>query len=323
MQQASYKQLVKTIKSNDVYRAMDSYRTVVQLTLKGVTRPIQFVGGRAGVGKSYVVREECQKLGIVPALINPTSSWLFYRSLYRHRNAQLILMDDTPNTIIRAGGNLAILKMAYDPGGSRIVNWGNVESLKNEMKAKGKRRSDVPPSHFKVTGKLIWVSNNDLNDPAEKYVEHEMEETLNAIYSRGANPIFVDGSDEDIFRYTIWLATAGSMFPNSKRYISKLATEQAVNWYNINRNRVKRSKFSPRGLDEVGELMHNCNLQKIDDKRRHVVLNLLLEDKDIRKLPGFGELKMESKGKWTDAKEVETATETISPIVKTTQQTPE
>jgi len=283
---------------------MDEYRSIIQLTLSNVTRRLQFVGGRAGAGKSFVVREECQKLGIIPALVNPTSSWLLYRALYKYREETLILMDDVPNTIIRDGGNLALLKMAFDPGGSRIVNWSSVASLKNEMKPREKQRSDVPPSSFKVSDKLklIWISNNDLNDPNEKYVEHEMEETLNAIYSRGANPIFVDGSDEDFFRYIIWLATAGSMFHNSKKYYSRVATEEAVNWFIKNRNKIKRSKFSPRGLDEVGELIHNCHLQKIDDKRKQIALNLLLEKEDFRKLEEFKELKMISGGKWTDEK---------------------
>ena len=109
MKKASYTHLLKTIAKNEIHHSMDEYRTVVQLTLENVTRRLQFVGGRAGAGKSFVVREECQKLGIRPALVNPTSSWLLYRALYKYRNEKLILMDDVPNTIIRDGGNLALL----------------------------------------------------------------------------------------------------------------------------------------------------------------------------------------------------------------------
>jgi hypothetical protein len=297
------------ISKNAIYQQIESYRSLVQSTVRGITEPLLFVGGCPGIGKSFLVREECAKAGIRPVFISPTTPSSFNQELYRNRNTNVVVLDDAD--VLATQATVAnLIKGAY--GSERTAIWQTVEADKNE-RARGtnKYNPSIPAGLYKVRTKLIWLTNLDFTQSLDQ-VRPDMQVSFEAICSRGGDPMYISGEPIDLFRYTIWLATKGRLFDFKKNElgetvgnrISKTAAVEAINWFNANRNRVR--ELSPRTLSAIASYAHNFERSKTEanEKERFKIYERKAESvENVRNIVGYGRLEMVGPGKW---KETET-----------------
>jgi hypothetical protein len=91
-----------------------------------------------------------------------------------------------------------------------------------------------------------------------------------ALLSRGLDPIWIDTSDSvELFEYVVWLATEGGML--NKEGFSRAASEEAVNWFIRNRNRVK--ELSPRQIVRAAGIIKYFGN---DEKTKQALLGLMI-----------------------------------------------
>ncbi len=302
MKPLKYETLADRIRDNKLYRELRLYRDIVSLTVESKREPLLFVGGRAGVGKSFISQEECEKRKLKYAYLSPTSPFLFNRELYQYRNHDVIIMDDC-DQIVSAPTVANLVKQAWGP--DRTVHWGTVGAIKNEKeknkKDSTKYDSTVPPRSYKVKAALIWLSNyNFTKEDAEgqpdlNAITPELRASFEAVQSRGGRARWIDANDTDLFRYSIYLATVENMFEKTKNYLSKIEAEEAVNFFNKNRNRLRF--VNPRTLGNIAASMHAIDPK---DRRRRSALQDHLLNKPIRDIPGFGKLEFVGRSKWKE-----------------------
>ena len=160
----------------------------------------------------------------------------------------------------------------------------------------------IPPRQYKVRCTLVWLSNLNFVTSLNQ-IPSDMRITFEAICSRGGDPMWIDGPDTDIFRYTIWLATKGDLLRKVMNNngliqpVSRTASVEAVNWFNQNRNRLR--ELSPRTLAAVAGYIHNFEKTGVTDRKvREIILNKKLLNGDVRKIVGFGELHLDNPPEW-------------------------
>jgi hypothetical protein len=279
----SFATLCNSISKNPVYKNLKVYRTIVEEVLAGNVEPLQFIGGSPGIGKSYILREECAKIGIAPTFINPTNPSSFNKELFQFRNKPVIVMDDC-DSLATAPKVASIVKMGW--GIDRIIHWATVEGNKNWRKKKTKFDPLIPPREYKITTKLIWLSNLNFTTQL-KNISPDMRMSFEAICSRGGDPLWISGTDTELFRYTVWLGTIGDMFRRSHNDVGRKASQEAVNWFVTNRNHLR--ELSPRTLSRVARVIHD-----VAPKNKNIILSKFLNGQ-TRDIPGFNELVLTGK----------------------------
>jgi hypothetical protein len=290
-----FQDLSKAIHTNSVYRQYRNFQKIVELAVRGHTEPLQIVGGLTGIGKTFGVMQVCEKACTTPVFMSPRNPHAFVKHLYEHRDAPVILLDDF-SSLITSPQIAEVIKMGYGP--TKTVIWSTVESRRNAVrKSRGDSKYDptIPPPSFKVNSVLIWLSNLDLTDMHA--ISSEMRSNIQAICSRGADPIWLEGNDDDLFCYTIWLGTAGNMFRQSKNYVSKEAATGAVNWFNEKRNYIK--ELSPRTLNSVATYFHRIG-NDYEGREAALGKKLSRDRIQLRDIPGFGRLEMVRPSEWRE-----------------------
>lgn len=252
---------------NKIRAQLDIARTAIRAVTLGSKR-MQLLCSASGIGKTILVLEELRRAAIRVQYVCPTSASSLVRELYHHRNQPIIFLDDC-DKLFRSETVANIAKMAFGP--QSLVIYPSVEAIKNAAcKASGSPKYDptIPPVRFPFRGKLIWCSNLNLTD--EKIIAEKMLPHFRALLSRGLDPIWIDTSDSvELFEYVVWLATEGGML--NKEGFSRAASEEAVNWFIRNRNRVK--ELSPRQIVRAAGIIKNFGN---DEKTKQALLGLMI-----------------------------------------------
>jgi hypothetical protein len=212
------------------------------------------------------------------------------RELYRHRHQPIIFLDDC-DKLFRSETIANIAKMAFGP--QNLVIFSSVEAIKNgERKASGSPKYDptIPPVRFSFRGKLIWCSNLNLTE--EKIVAAKMLPHFRALLSRGLDPIWIDTSDSvELVEYVVWLATEGGML--NKEGFSRPVSEEAVNWFITNRNRVK--EISPRQLARAARTIRDFSN---NETMKQALLGLMLGRDRKQIIPEMAFMENIGRNKW-------------------------
>ena len=271
MQKTSFQDVVKSINRNKVHKSYELYKRRLKLTLERKTAGhLLFVGGGAGIGKSYAVFTTAKELGIEPERIRPANPQAFVEDLAEAAKLRkpVIILDDV-GSILTSSQTAELIKMGWDR--NRTITWRNLNTER--------------PTQFKINSVLVWLSNANLT----KETPPAMRANLDALESRGGHQIWIEGSDKDKLDYTVWLATEGGML--KKLFVSKKSSEDAINYFITNRNRLK--EISPRTLGNIAKEIHS-GISKRD-------LGIFLTDAPVRDITGFGQLKLIKPDVWKEA----------------------
>lgn len=130
-----------------------------KLCAKGVI-PSLILTGSGGIGKTRSVMNTLAKCGLDEDTIGETDGdYIFVkgystaRNLYTtlfHNNGKIVIFDDC-DTAFKDPISANILKGALDSNSKRIITWG------------AESRDESIPSRFEFFGKVIFISNIDLN----------------------------------------------------------------------------------------------------------------------------------------------------------------
>jgi hypothetical protein len=258
-----FKDVVEQIEHNAIYKSYESYKQRLDLTLDRKTAsPLLFVGGKTGFGKTYAALAACKKrgLGVLPS--RPANPHAFVQMLFEASicKIKVILLDDV-GSLLTSAQTAELIKMGWDR--KRTITWRNLNT----------RRPDT----FKIKAALIWISNANL----EKDVPRAMQANLDALKSRGGHQICIDGTDQEMFDYTVWLGTVGGMLKD--QHISIESSVKAINFFNEHRNRLR--EISPRSLGFIAKEIHRGVSQQS-------LVAGYLTNEPVRNISGFDRLEL-------------------------------
>jgi hypothetical protein len=153
---------------------------MTRATISGDVRAM-IVVGPPGVGKSYGVEFELEKSGmfdrisgkkikyeVVKGAMTPIG---LYCTLYRHSDANNVLVFDDCDSVFQDELALNILKAALDSGKKRKIHWNSDSSML--------RREGVPDM-FDFKGGAIFITNLKFDNIKSK----KMQDHLEALQSR-------------------------------------------------------------------------------------------------------------------------------------------
>jgi len=153
---------------------------MTRATISGDVRAM-IVVGPPGVGKSYGVEFELEKSGlfdkisgkkikyeVVKGAMTPIG---LYCTLYRHSDANNVLVFDDCDSVFQDELALNILKAALDSGKKRKIHWNSDSSML--------RREGVPDM-FDLKGGCIFITNLKFDNLKSK----KMQDHLEALQSR-------------------------------------------------------------------------------------------------------------------------------------------
>ena len=134
----------------DVATRFEYIRNLVDMVIKGV-QPSVMITGCAGIGKSYLVREQLKKNNMQPnedyhLVSGHSSPFGLYKALHDSRDATFVF--DDVDSIFSDDSSVNILKAALDSYDRRYVSWYSCKAEQQELE----------PT-FEFTGKIIFISN--------------------------------------------------------------------------------------------------------------------------------------------------------------------
>lgn len=165
---------------NRIEERFDILHQMTRATISGDVRAM-IVVGPPGVGKSYGVEFELEKSGmfdrlsgkkikyeVVKGAMTPIG---LYCTLYRHSDANNVLVFDDCDSVFQDELALNILKAALDSGKKRKIHWNSDSAML--------RREGVPDS-FDFKGGCIFITNLKFENIQSK----KMKDHLEALQSR-------------------------------------------------------------------------------------------------------------------------------------------
>ena len=139
------------------------------------------VTGPPGVGKSYGVEKELDKASMMDSIAGRPIKYEvvkgamtalgLYATLYRHADANHVLVFDDCDSVLMDELSLNILKAALDSGKKRVLHW-NADS--------NKLRSEGIPDKFEFKGGVIFITNVKF----ENVRSRKLQDHLEALQSR-------------------------------------------------------------------------------------------------------------------------------------------
>jgi SepF-like predicted cell division protein (DUF552 family) len=174
-----------TVESDDevMDRIEQRFKILHQMTRATIAGDVRamIVVGPPGVGKSYGVEFELEKSGlfdkisgkkikyeVVKGAMTPIG---LYCTLYRHSDANNVLVFDDCDSVFQDELALNILKAALDSGKKRKIHWNSDSAML--------RREGVPDS-FDFKGGCIFITNLKFDNIKSK----KMQDHLEALQSR-------------------------------------------------------------------------------------------------------------------------------------------
>ena len=165
---------------NRIEQRFEILQQMTRATISGDVRAM-IVVGPPGVGKSYGVEFELEKSGmfdrisgkkikyeVVKGAMTPIG---LYCTLYRHSDANNVLVFDDCDSVFQDELALNILKAALDSGKKRKIHWNSDSSML--------RREGVPDM-FDFKGGAIFITNLKFDNIKSK----KMQDHLEALQSR-------------------------------------------------------------------------------------------------------------------------------------------
>ena len=165
---------------NRIEQRFEILQQMTRATISGDVRAM-IVVGPPGVGKSYGVEFELEKSGlferisgkkikyeVVKGAMTPIG---LYCTLYRHSDANNVLVFDDCDSVFQDELALNILKAALDSGKKRKIHWNSDSSMV--------RREGVPDM-FDFKGGAIFITNLKFDNIKSK----KMQDHLEALQSR-------------------------------------------------------------------------------------------------------------------------------------------
>ena len=165
---------------NRIEERFDILHQMTRATISGDVRAM-IVVGPPGVGKSYGVEFELEKSGmfdrlsgkkikyeVVKGAMTPIG---LYCTLYRHSDANNVLVFDDCDSVFQDELALNILKAALDSGKKRKIHWNSDSAML--------RREGVP-DQFDFKGGCIFITNLKFDNLKSK----KMQDHLEALQSR-------------------------------------------------------------------------------------------------------------------------------------------
>ena len=165
---------------NRIEQRFDILHQMTRATISGDVRAM-IVVGPPGVGKSYGVEFELEKSGlfdkisgkkikyeVVKGAMTPIG---LYCTLYRHSDANNVLVFDDCDSVFQDELALNILKAALDSGKKRKIHWNSDSAML--------RREGVP-DQFDFKGGCIFITNLKFDNLKSK----KMQDHLEALQSR-------------------------------------------------------------------------------------------------------------------------------------------
>ena len=157
----------------------------------------QLVCGGAGIGKTELVKTLCREAKINCVIIEPRSYASLYQSLWIHREAALLVLDDN-DRLAKDTEMVNLVKQLTNPAG--IVRYDSVPIVKNA--AKHMPDPNIPAPEFSVKPGCIWLANPDYTD--EDNITPAMKPHWDALVSRNLNPRLVRTTNQQhVFDYTL------------------------------------------------------------------------------------------------------------------------
>jgi hypothetical protein len=268
--------LTETIDQNPIYSEMKAYRERLRLVLTDVMEPLLFVSGPPGVGKSHHFFEVCQELDKSYQQIAPGGDpHSFVFAIWAYGRTHALLCDDH-DRLLTAAKSRELVKTGWGP--TRTIHWQTKSAMSTGM----------PPPEFKVTSRLIWLSNHDISKEID---------LLGPIFDRGAQPLVIKGDDIDLFRYVVHAVVSDNFFKCSDG-ISKQAKQEALNWFVTNRHQL--TTISLRTMQQAARYIQRAP----SEDSKQTALASLLSAKCRSDFPGFGKLTMVKPGVWCELPDV-------------------
>jgi hypothetical protein len=160
---------------NRIEERFDILHQMTRATISGDVRAM-IVVGPPGVGKSYGVEYELEKSGlfdkisgkkikyeVVKGAMTPIG---LYCTLYRHSDANNVLVFDDCDSVFQDDLSLNILKAALDSGKKRSIYWNSDSSML--------RREGVPDM-FDFKGSCIFITNLQFQNLKSKKLQDHLE----------------------------------------------------------------------------------------------------------------------------------------------------
>ena len=198
------------VERNATWKAVQRAKDFVELCLTG-KKPMQMICSVPGIGKSELVLELLAKHGHKPYYFSPSSEEGFCADLWANRDKPYFL--DDCDVLATHRKIIGIAKMAYGP--QRTVIVPNTLSIQRNERRRldGSEKYDenIPPPTFKMEqgSALIWCANTNFTDPAN--LGDNVARDFAALVSRGLDAIWIPGSDQEVFNYTIWMIVESGM----------------------------------------------------------------------------------------------------------------
>jgi hypothetical protein len=267
------------MRENGIYKAFAQYEEVLRSMFAKPPRrrPIAFVYGSPGFGKTYAAKGIAHAEGVKAEIIRPANPQALVDDLWHHTQigTDALIFDDY-GSLISSPQVGEIIKSGWDVDQGRILTWKNLKPRRDR------------PDKFKLKAALIWSSNLDLKSDK---IKGAVRNNIEALESRGGHPISINGRDEDKFVYTLHLVMTKEMLRGK---VSRKAVVAAVNFFNDNRcGRLNIKDLSPRGIKSIAEIIHHhpyptsTDQPDINKEKRELNLSCYLSGKFRNFIPGF------------------------------------